>query len=61
MRYVMKLKQLKNTQSVIIWFNNIKNKQKHRFIKFDVKDFNSSTSRKTKLEALAIEKKIIVE
>ena len=56
MRYIMKLNQWKNTQSVINWFNNIKNKQKHSFIKFDVKDFYPSISRNTLLEALALAK-----
>ena len=35
----MNLNQWKNTQPAINWFNNIENKQKHRFFKFDVKDF----------------------
>ena len=52
----MKLNQWKNTQSVINWFNNIKNKQKHSFIKFDVKNFYPSISRNTLLEALALAK-----
>jgi len=54
MRYVLKLNQWKNTKSVINWFNSIENKQKHRFIKFDVKDFYPSISRNTLLEALAL-------
>ena len=52
----MKLNQWKNTKSVINWFNSIENKQKHRFIKFDVKDFYPSISRNTLLEALALAK-----
>ena len=50
----MKLNKWKTTQSVIYQFSNIKSKQKHRFIKFDVKDFYPSISRNTPLEALAL-------
>ena len=53
MKYVMKLNQWNNTQFVINWFNNIENKKKHRFIKFNVKDFDPNISRNTLLEALA--------
>ena len=48
----MKLNQWKHTHSVIIWFNKIKDKCKHSFIKFDVIDFYPSISNKTLVEAL---------
>ena len=34
--------QWKNTSTVIKWFENLQNKQKRRFIKFDIADFHPS-------------------
>ena len=34
--------QWKNTSTVINWFENLQNKQKRRFIKFDIADFHPS-------------------
>ena len=50
------LYKLKNKRSDINWFNNIKNKQKLRLTKIDVKDFYPSISSNTLLEALALAK-----
>lgn len=46
-KFVYKLNQRKNTQSVINWCNKVKNKQKHKFIKFDITDFYHSIPSKT--------------
>ena len=56
MKCFIKLNQWKNAQSVIYWFNDIKNKQKHIFTKFDVKNFYPSISINKLLEALALAK-----
>ena len=50
----MKLNQRKNTKFVVYWFKNIENKQMHRFIKFDVKNFYPSISINKLQEALAL-------
>ena len=39
-----KINQWKNTSAVIDWFNTIENKEKHRFICFDIVEFYPSTS-----------------
>ena len=39
LRNLIKVNQWKDTREVIEWFKNIKNKQKHKFIVFDIKDF----------------------
>ena len=39
LRNLIKLNQWKNTREVVEWFKNITNKQKHKFIVFDIKDF----------------------
>ena len=39
LRNLIKVNQWKDTREVIEWFKNIKNKQKHKFILFDIKDF----------------------
>ena len=36
---LIKVNQWKDTREVIEWFKNITNKQKHKFIVFDIKDF----------------------
>ena len=38
-RNLSKVNQWKDTSEVIEWFKNIGNKQKHKFILFDIKDF----------------------
>ena len=38
-RNLIKVNQWKDTREVIQWFKNITNKQKHKFIVFDIKDF----------------------
>ena len=48
----MQLNQWKHTHSVINWYNNIKNKNKHSFIKFDIIDFYPGISSKTLVKAL---------
>ena len=52
----MKLNQRKITKFVVYWFKNIENKQMHRFIKFDVKNFYPSISINTLQEELALAK-----
>ena len=42
----------RNTQSVITWFNNIKNKQNALFISFDIVDFYPSNSENLLNEAI---------
>ena len=39
LRNLIKVNQWKDTREVIEWFKNITNKQKHKFIVFDIKDF----------------------
>ena len=39
---LIKVNQWKDTREVIEWFKNITNKQKHKFIAFDIKDFYST-------------------
>ena len=39
LRNLIKVNQWKDTREVIKWFKNITNKQKHKFIVFDIKDF----------------------
>ena len=39
LRNLIKGNQWKDTREVIKWFKNITNKQKHKFIVFDIKDF----------------------
>ena len=41
------LNQWKNTDEVLKWFNKINQKDKHRFIKFDIVNFYPSISKKT--------------
>ncbi len=44
MRKTLNLNQWKNTQNVIEWFGNIKEKHMHCFISFDIVDFYPSIS-----------------
>ena len=44
MRKTLNLNQWKNTQNVIEWFGNIKEKHRHSFISFDIVDFYPSIS-----------------
>ena len=39
LRNLIKVNQWKDSKEVIEWFKNITNKQKHKFIVFDIKDF----------------------
>ena len=57
MKSVMKLNQWKHMHPVINWFNKIKDKCKHSFIKLDVNDSYLSISNKTLIEALNLAKK----
>ena len=52
----MKLNQRKITKFVVYWFKNIENKQMHRFIKFDVKNFYPSNSINALQEELTLAK-----
>ena len=51
-RNATKLLQFKNSISVIQWFNQIENKQKHTFIQFDICEFYSSISKKLLSDAV---------
>ncbi len=44
LRKTLNLNQWKNTQNVIEWFGNIKEKDRHSFISFDIVDFYPSIS-----------------
>ncbi len=44
LRKIPNLNQWKNTQNVIEWFGNIKEKHRHSFISFDIVDFYPSIS-----------------
>ena len=52
MRQKLNSNQWRNTQQVISWFGNIKDKDRHSFISFDIVDFYPSNS-KLLNEALA--------
>ena len=41
---ILNVNQWRNTQNVIEWFGNIKEKNRHSFISFDIVDFYPSTS-----------------
>ena len=51
-----KLNQWKNSTSVIEWFNNIPNKNQHRFVVFDIEIFYPSISEDLFNEALSFAK-----
>ena len=46
------LNQWKSTSHVIEWFNNIKEKKRHKFMMFDVKDFYPSINEKLLTKAI---------
>ena len=50
--YILQLNQWKNTKDVIDWFKNIKNKSRHKFVVFDVKDFYPSIKQSLLTKAL---------
>jgi len=47
------LNQWKNTNSVLNWFNNIKNKKAHAFIEFDIVDFYPSITADLAVEVVS--------
>ncbi len=53
LRKTLNLNQLKNTQNVIEWFGNIKEKHRHSFISFDIVDFYPSISENLLDQALS--------
>ncbi len=53
LRKIVNLNQWKNTQNVIEWFGNIKEKHRHSFISFDIVDFYPSISEKLLDQALS--------
>ena len=46
LRNKLQLQQWNNTTAVINWFKKIEDKNKYKFMIFDIKDFYSSISRK---------------
>ena len=59
LRNSLHLNQWKNTQEVIDWFKGIDNKQRYKFIMFDIKDFYSSISKELLTDALTFAETII--
>ena len=55
----IQLNQWKNTQEVIDWFKGIDNKQRYKFIMFDIKDFYPSISKELLTDALTFAETII--
>ncbi len=53
MRKILNLNQWKNTQNVIEWFGNIKEKHRHSFISFGIVDFYPSISENLLDQALS--------
>ena len=53
LRKILNLNQRKNTQNVIEWFGNIKEKHRHNFISFDIVDFYPSISENLLDQALS--------
>ncbi len=53
LRKILNLNQWKNTQNVIEWFGNIKEKHRHSFIPFDIVDFYPSISENLLDQALS--------
>ena len=53
MTKTLNLNQWKNTQNVIEWFGNIKEKHRHSFISFDIVDFYPSISENLLDQALS--------
>ncbi len=54
LRKILNLNQWKNTQNVIEWFGNIKEKHRHSFISFDIVDFYPSISENLLDQALSL-------
>ena len=59
LRNSLHLNQWKNTQEVIDWFKGIDNKQRYKFIMFDIKDFYPSISKELLTDALMFAETII--
>ena len=59
LRNSLHLNQWKNTQEVIDWFKGIDNKQRYKFIMFDIKDFYPSISKELLTDALTFAETII--
>ena len=57
-REKLNVNQWRNTQAVITWFKNIKNKSSSSFIKFDIADFHTSISKDLLLKAINFAKSI---
>ena len=53
LRKILNLNQWKNTQNVIEWFGNIKEKHRHSFISLDIVDFYPSISENVLDQALS--------
>ena len=52
LRSILKINQWKNTQSVVNWFKNLQNKNKLKFVIFDIENFYPSISEKLLKDAL---------
>ena len=52
LRSTLKINQWKNTQSVVDWFKNLKNKKRLKFVVFDIENFYPSISEKLLTDAL---------
>ena len=52
LRDILKINQWKNTQGVVDWFKNLKNKKKLKFVVFDIENFYPSISEKLLKDAL---------
>ena len=59
LRTSLNLNQWKSTSSVIEWFTNIAEKNKHKFMMFDVKDFYPSITEKLLTNALKFAERIL--
>jgi hypothetical protein len=51
---LINLKQWRNTEQVIEWFGNMKDKERHSFISFDIVDFYPSISEKRLGQSLSL-------
>ena len=52
LRDILKINQWKNTQGVVDWFKNLRNKKKLKFVVFDIENFYPSISEKLLKDAL---------
>ena len=52
LRQKLEINQWQNTQNVIDWFQQIQDKNKHKFINFDIKDFYPSITEQLLVKAL---------